>query len=232
MHFASTSVMPTTSNTARIGPPAMIPVPSEAGWISTFEAPWRPMTACWRVPLRRLTRNILRRASSSAFCTATGTSRALPLPIPIPPSPSPTTVSAAKPSTRAPFTTLVTRLTATIFSRRPSDRSSEGCILGCILAIVGSLELQSAFARGLGERLDAPVVLEARAVEGDLVDAELQRLLGDALADRRRRGLVAAVRHRPAHVLLDRRRGREDLRAVVRQHLRVDVLVRPVHRQA
>ena len=136
MHFASTLVTPTTSNTARIGPPAMIPVPSEAGCMITFEAPCLPMTACCSVPLFSLTRNILRRASSSAFCTATGTSRALPLPIPTAPSPSPTTVSAAKPRIRPPFTTLVTRLTEIIFSRRPSPRSSPPCILGCILAMV------------------------------------------------------------------------------------------------
>jgi hypothetical protein len=54
--------------------------------------------------------------------------------MPMPPSPSPTTVSAAKPSTRPPFTTLVTRFTAIIFSRSPSPRSSD-CILGWIFAI-------------------------------------------------------------------------------------------------
>jgi hypothetical protein len=31
MHLASTFCTPTTSNTARIAPPAMMPVPSEAG---------------------------------------------------------------------------------------------------------------------------------------------------------------------------------------------------------
>jgi hypothetical protein len=60
----------------------------------------------------------------------------LELPMPIAPSPSPTTVSAAKPRMRPPLTTLVTRLTETIFSRRPSLRCSPPCILGCILAMV------------------------------------------------------------------------------------------------
>ena len=46
------------------------------------------------------------------------------LPMPMEPSPSPTTVSAAKPRMRPPFTTLVTRFTLIIFSRRPSLRSS------------------------------------------------------------------------------------------------------------
>ena len=37
--FATMSVMPITSNTARIGPPAMMPVPLGAGAIITFAAP-------------------------------------------------------------------------------------------------------------------------------------------------------------------------------------------------
>src|SRR5207253_10698831 len=45
-HLASTLVMPITSNTARIGPPAMMPVPSIAGCISTFAAPCLPITVC------------------------------------------------------------------------------------------------------------------------------------------------------------------------------------------
>ena len=38
--LASMLVTPITSNTARIGPPAMMPVPSGAGCISTRAAPW------------------------------------------------------------------------------------------------------------------------------------------------------------------------------------------------
>src|SRR5690349_10021491 len=38
-HLARTLVTPITSNTARIGPPAMMPVPSEAGCISTLAEP-------------------------------------------------------------------------------------------------------------------------------------------------------------------------------------------------
>src|SRR5260221_4310152 len=133
-------ISPITSNTARMGPPAMMPVPSDAGCMITFEEPCLPITACCSVPFFRDTRNILRRASSRAFCTATGTSRALPLPMPTAPSPSPTTVSAAKPRIRPPFTTLVTRFTETIFSFRPSERCSPPCILGCILAIVIPLQ--------------------------------------------------------------------------------------------
>src|SRR5512147_2840634 len=41
-HLASTLVTPTTSHTARIGPPAMTPVPSDAGCMNTLVAPCRP----------------------------------------------------------------------------------------------------------------------------------------------------------------------------------------------
>src|SRR5690606_15768416 len=122
--LATTLVTPITSNTARIGPPAITPVPSSAGEMNTRDAPWRPCTTWWIVPFFSGTLNSLRRASSIAFCTDTGTSRALPLPMPTRPSPSPTTASAAKPRIRPPLTTLVTRLMPIIFSFRPSSRSS------------------------------------------------------------------------------------------------------------
>src|SRR5215813_1141336 len=251
MHFARMLLTPATSNTARIGPPAMIPVPSDAGCISTLDAPCRPITACCSVPFRRLTRNIFRRASSSAFCTATGTSRALPLPMPTAPPPSPTTVSAANPSTRPPFTTLVTRFTETIFSRRPSVRSSGACILGLILAIGSFLrylawdfdegatrpipavasKLEPALARGLGERLHAPVIPVAAAIERHFADPQLLRLLRDALAHDRSGRLVAALRHLGPKLLLRSRGGDEHLRAVAGNDLSVDVLIRPMHRE-
>src|SRR3954466_8631672 len=142
-----------------------------------------------------------------AFCTATGTSRALPLPMPMPPSPSPTTVSAAKPSTRPPFTTLVTRLTAIIFSRRPSPRSSDCCILGCIFAMSfprSRLEFQSARARRFRERFHAAVIFVAGAVERHRFDALVLRLLRDALADQLGRLGIAAAFQLRAHFLLQR----------------------------
>src|SRR5918994_3043992 len=43
--LATTSCMPTTSNTARIGPPAMMPVPWGAARSTTLPAPWRPFTS-------------------------------------------------------------------------------------------------------------------------------------------------------------------------------------------
>src|SRR4051812_2634950 len=202
--------MPITSNTARIGPPAMMPVPSWAGCMRTFAAPQRPVTVWCSVPFFSLTLKSFRRASSMAFCTATGTSRALPLPMPMPPSPSPTTVSAAKPSTRPPFTTLVTRFTAIIFSRKPSLRSS-CCMRGWIFAIAVLLELQAAGARGLGERLHPTVIAIARTVERDLFDALFLGLGSDALPDHFRRLAIRAVLELRAQLLLGARGGGEHL---------------------
>src|SRR5258706_10200537 len=234
---------------ARIGPPAMMPVPSDAGCMKTFAAPCSPTTACCSVPFLRLILTILRRASSMAFCTATGTSLALPLPMPIPPSPSPTTVSAAKPRIRPPFTTLVTRFTDTIFSFRPSERCSPPCILGCILAIaiplecspksgpreeglpfVANLELEAGLSRGVCQRFDPAVVLVAGAVERDGFDAQTFRFLGDALAYRDCRRFVAAVRDRGAHFLLGGGRGGQHF-AVHRAQLGVYVGVGSMHSQ-
>src|SRR5688572_21663020 len=218
-----------TSNTARMGPPAMIPVPSWAGCISTRAAPQRPVTAWCSVPFFSFTLNSLRRASSIAFCTATGTSRALPLPMPMPPSPSPTTVSAAKPRTRPPLTTLVTRLTATIFSRRPSPRSSDCCILGCIFAICDSsalpLEFQATRSGSLGQRLHAAVVLVARAIEGNRLETQRFRLLGDALPNELGSLHAAAMLQPALELLLHAGGSREHLVAARRCELRVDVRI-------
>src|SRR5207244_290120 len=45
MHFVSTLLMPASSTTARTPPPAITPVPAEAGFSSTSPAPKRPMTS-------------------------------------------------------------------------------------------------------------------------------------------------------------------------------------------
>src|SRR6185436_9801515 len=98
----------------------------------------------------------------------------------------PTTVNAAKPRTRPPFTTLVTRLIATIFSRSPSLRSSPVCILdACSFAMrfpsgFGRLpadysdysELEPGLARGVRQSLDSAVVAVAAAVECNRLYAE------------------------------------------------------------
>src|SRR5712691_2145845 len=109
--------MPSVSNTARIGPPAMIPVPGGAARRKTRPAPWRPATSWWSVrPSRNGTRMRLRLAVSVALRIASGTSRALPWPKPTRPFSSPTITSAAKPKRRPPFTTFATRLMWTSLS--------------------------------------------------------------------------------------------------------------------
>ena len=77
----TTSWMPSASHTARIGPPAMMPVPGGAVRSSTRPAPKCPtMSWCSVRPWRSGTRIIARLACSVALRTASGTSRALPLP--------------------------------------------------------------------------------------------------------------------------------------------------------
>src|SRR5690606_5400234 len=122
--LASTSFTPTASSTARMAPPAITPVPSEAGCMNTRAAPWPALTVCHRGgPLRSTLRRFLR-AYSIDFWSATGTSRALPSPTPTWPLPSPPTFSALKVNWRPPWTVLLTRLAAIIFSFMPSSISS------------------------------------------------------------------------------------------------------------
>src|SRR6266487_1409120 len=125
--------------------------------------------------------------------------------MPTRPSPSPTTVSAAKARMRPPFTTLVTRLMAIIFSRRPSPRSSCCCLpcclpIGfamfvpvCLALLLRALELQAALASGVGQRLHATVILESGTVECNRIDTQLLRFFRNALSNHGRRSLVAAV---------------------------------------
>src|SRR5688572_17314436 len=169
------------------------------------------------------------RACCIAFEIATGTSRALPYPKPTRPAPSPTTVSAVKPNCRPPLTTFAVRLTATSFSIRSSpdwDLSTRA------IAYSSESELEAGFARGLGERLHAPVVTETRPVEGHGLDARGLGTLGDGAADGLRRRRIASALQVLGDRFLDGRRSREHLGAVRRRDLGVDVPRRAVHRQA
>src|SRR5690349_5581636 len=74
----STSWMPAASSTARTGPPAMTPVPGEAGRRNTTPAAFSPWTGCGMVPWMRGTRKKFFFASSTPFAIAVGTSLALP----------------------------------------------------------------------------------------------------------------------------------------------------------
>ena len=74
--------MPAAVITARTGPPAMTPVPSEAGFRSTLPEPKRPVTVWGMVaPFSVMgTRTMFFLAASTPFLMAEETSRALPMP--------------------------------------------------------------------------------------------------------------------------------------------------------
>src|SRR3990167_3084505 len=77
--LATMSLRPSVSNTARIGPPAMMPGPAGAERSVTLPAPKRPLTSwCSVRPSRSGTRISARLAASVALRIASGTSRALP----------------------------------------------------------------------------------------------------------------------------------------------------------
>ena len=79
--LATMSCSPSDSNIARIGPPAMMPVPGLAERITTLPAPKRPLASwCSVRPSRSGMRTMLRLACSVALRIASGTSRALPVP--------------------------------------------------------------------------------------------------------------------------------------------------------
>src|SRR5438309_5793846 len=123
--LVTTSATPRLSKIARIGPPAMIPVPAGAVRTVTRPAPKWPRPSWWSVrPSRSGTRIIAFFAAAVALLIASGTSRALPWPKPARPLPSPTTTSAAKPKRLPPFTVLETRLMWTSFSISSSPPSS------------------------------------------------------------------------------------------------------------
>ena len=108
--LVSTSATPADSMTARTPPPAMTPVPGDAGRSRTLVAPHCPHTRWGTVPPTMGTFTISLRACSLAFWIAGGTSRALPVPKPTLPAPSPATTTAEKEKFLPPFTTLATRL--------------------------------------------------------------------------------------------------------------------------
>src|SRR5918995_4248741 len=248
--FDTTSCMPTASNTARIGPPAMMPVPCGAARSTTLPAPWRPWTSwCSVRPSRSATRIIERLAASVALRIASGTSRALPWPKPTRPFWSPTTTSAAKPKRRPPFTTLATRLMCTSrstnslsFSRSPER--SLGSLAMSPSHLRGRrtrslewdsfdppLEIEPALAGGVGQRLDAAVIEIAAAVEHHLLHAGGAGALRNHAPDLFRRVDIGTGLQLAAHVLLERGGGGDRDAALVVDDLRIDLLRGAEHRQ-
>src|SRR5581483_12020926 len=193
-------------------------------------------------------RTMCRLACSVALRIASGTSRALPWPKPTRPLPSPTTTRAAKPKRRPPFTTLATRLMCTSLSirslsrsslsrprprpRSPRSRPPPSLESRCCpsRAISFPLELEAAFAGRVCERLDAPMIDVATAVEHDLGDAGGLGALSDLLAH------GGGGRHVPglgflAVLFVGRGRGDGHGAGIV-DHLGIDVLARAEDGQA
>src|SRR5260221_3640418 len=141
------------------------------------------MTSCGMDVPTLGTRHMLRLAMSTPFWIAAGTSLALPYPPPTRPFRSPTTTSAVNENRRPPFTTLATRLIETTRSSSAFLASSPPCLLRSTKTASRALELQSGFARRFGERLHAPVVQPAAAIEDGAFDAALAGALRDGLAD-------------------------------------------------
>src|SRR5213593_2264953 len=198
---------PTASSTGRTAPPAMTPVPGTAGLRNTRPAPKWPVISMGIVVTFSGTKIRSFLACSTALRIASGTSWALPRPTPTWPRPSPTTTSAVNENRRPPLTTLATRFMET-------TRSFSSSTLGSILASATvspfgeggsaplstplrtrgaprSLKHQSAGASRVGERLYAPVVHIAAAIEYHALDPLRLRLLGQELSNELGGGDVA-----------------------------------------
>ena len=163
--------MPADSTIARTAPPAMTPVPSEAGLSSTWPAPKWPTTACGIVvPAERHADHVLLRHLDALL---DGRRHFLGLAEPKPTTP----VAVADDDQRAEAEVLAALddlgdavdvddlvLELELRSRR-SARSLTFASCRCLL------ELQAGFARRVGEALDAAVIEVAAAVEDDPLDA-------------------------------------------------------------
>src|SRR5262245_2637868 len=218
--FVNTLLMPADSTTARTAPPAMMPVPSGAGFSSTDPAPNRPSQGCGIVDPLIGTRTSAFLADSIAFLIADGTSFALPMPKPTTPWTSPTTTRALKLRFLPPLTTFVTRLmeTTVSFSSR-----SDGSIFSRETAMS---ELQSGFAGGVGHRANPAVIQMPAAVEHDARDPLLLEPVGNDLAERFGARAIAAAHLAGEHALqarLGAACGRHGVACEIVDDLRVDV---------
>src|SRR6267154_6452573 len=138
--FVSTFCTPTDVITARTAPPAITPVPSGAGFNSTFPDPYRPRIRCGIEVCVRFTLIRFFFADSIALRIACGTSLALPAPWPTTAADgSPTTTSAANERFLPPLTTLVTRLMATTWSFSWYEPASSFLIIVGILTLVSCI---------------------------------------------------------------------------------------------
>src|SRR5437016_7330246 len=164
-------------------------------------------------------------AASIPLRIADGTSLALPMPKPTTLAEgSPITTSAEKLRFLPPFTTLVTRLIATTCSLRFKAAGSMR-----FTEVTMKLKLQSCFARGIGQRLDASMILKAAAVEDHTLDAFFLGALGHQLADGFGGGHVAAF---GLGTLGDARCRHQRIAFAIIDDLGVDMGLAAKHRQA
>src|SRR3990167_9463923 len=202
-----------------MAPPALIPVPSEAGCMYTLEAPWAAFIAYCRVVPFRSTWIMLRRAASIAFWMAAGTSREL--------------------------TTAETDATLTITNHGQRGESEDTATLNglgnavnlyqlldiafvaLLVVICHNLELQPAFTSSISQRLDAAVVLEARTVECNLSYTSGFRALGNQLTNFL--GRVDIASGAVTQCFVQGRGAGQNLAAVGRNDLGIDVLRRAIH---
>src|SRR5256886_17379029 len=117
-----------------------------------------------------------------------------------------------------------------------TTRSVSSSTLGSIFASAThyllSLKSQSASAGRVGKRLHPPMVPVASAVEHHPVDPAGLGLLGEELADRLRRGNVAAGRVLGPECLAAAVGGEERPPRVVVDELRIDMVEAPEHGEA
>src|SRR5271163_2586676 len=227
--------MPAEVITARTAPPAITPVPSGAGFNSTMPEPKRPSTVCGTEVCVRLMRIRFFFADSIPLRMACGTSFALPDPKPTTAAEgSPTTTSAANDMFLPPFTTFVTRLIETTWSFNWNEAASSFLVTLGILKSHFLLELQSRFARRIGDRFYATVIDVASAIEYYFREAFFFGQFGNLFADHLRRSHVATGYARVfilTFAFVGRRsRCQRDSLEVVNQ-LHVDVIQRAIHIQ-
>src|SRR5262249_10340341 len=232
--FVRTSRTPAACIPARTAPPAITPVPCEAGFISTRPDPKRPINSCGNVFSISGTRIRFFFAASTPFLIAKGTSRALPVPKPTCPASSPTTTRAANERFLPPFTTLVTRLIEISWSFKISPLGEILCLPLVIASFFYRLFrrlilIQTGRTGSVEQRLDASVVNVTTAVINYAGNTGVLRALSDQLANFCRSVDVAA---RLGSDGFFRCRSRsERLAAVVIDHLRVDVVQAAIDRK-
>src|SRR5436190_16680472 len=221
--------MPAASATARTPPPAITPVPGEAGRNSTRAPSYSPITSWGIVFSFNETFSMALRAASEAFRIASDTSFALPNPHPTFPSWSPATISALKLKRRPPFTTFAQRLMNTTFSVVSPFTAGARSVLrsGRLLPVDGcamSLELQSARASRICQSFHFALILKPATIEHHFVDLLSKRPFGNDLAHDFGSSTICRRLVFAEHIFLRCRCCDQSLARIIIDHLRVNVL--------